>query len=96
MGQKEHKEGLKIDQQGAPGGIGFAESEIEQGKLEGKQDGHDKKLTGLSPTDIEIANFIGQLSASPLFEDVNMGYARTEEFDGRVGRKFQASCLVAR
>jgi Tfp pilus assembly protein PilN len=54
------------------------------------------KLTGLSPTDIEIANFIGQLSASPLFEDVNMGYASTEEFDGRVARRFQASCLVAR
>ena len=54
------------------------------------------KLTGLSPTDIEVANLIGQLSGSPLFEDVNMGYARTEEFEGRVGRKFQASCLVAR
>jgi Tfp pilus assembly protein PilN len=53
-------------------------------------------VTGLSPTDIEIANFIGQLSASPLFEDVNMGYARTEDFEGRVARRFQASCLVAR
>jgi len=53
-------------------------------------------ITGLSPTDIELADFIAQLSASPLFEDVNMGYARTDEFDGRVGRKFQASCYVAR
>lgn len=53
-------------------------------------------ITGLSPTDIELANFIGQLSSSPLFEDVNMGYTRTEEFDGRVGRQFQASCYVVR
>ena len=54
------------------------------------------RLTGLSPTDIEIANFIAQLSASPLFEDVTMGYARTEEFQGRLARRFQAGCLVAR
>jgi len=53
-------------------------------------------ITGLSPTDIDVANFIGQLSGSPLFEDVNMGYARNEEFKGRQARKFQASCYVVR
>jgi Tfp pilus assembly protein PilN len=53
-------------------------------------------ITGLSPTDIDVANFIGQLSGSPLFEDVNMGYTRNEEFEGRQARKFQASCHVVR
>jgi len=53
-------------------------------------------LTGLSPTDVDVANFIGQLSASPLFEDVNMGYTRNEEYKGRRARKFQASCYVVR
>ncbi len=53
-------------------------------------------LTGLAPTDVDVANFIGQLSASPLFEDVNMGYAKTVEYRGRTAREFQASCYLAR
>jgi len=53
-------------------------------------------ITGVSPTDVDVANFIGQLSASPLFEDVNMGYARTVEYRGRQAREFQASCYITR
>ena len=53
-------------------------------------------LTGMAPTDVDVANFIGQLAASPVFEDVNMGYARNITFRSRAARKFQASCLVAR
>ncbi len=53
-------------------------------------------LTGLAPTDVEVANFIGQMSASPLLEDVNMGYARTVEFRGRTAREFRANCYVVR
>jgi Tfp pilus assembly protein PilN len=53
-------------------------------------------LTGLAPTDVDVANFIGQLSASCLFEDVNMRYARNVVFRERQAREFQASCLLAR
>jgi len=53
-------------------------------------------LTGLAPTDVDVANFIGQLSASPLFEDVSMSYARNVEFRGRSAREFKAGCLVIR
>lgn len=53
-------------------------------------------LTGLAPTDIDVANFIGQLSASPLFEDVNMGYTRTTDYKGCKAREFQTSCFVVR
>jgi Tfp pilus assembly protein PilN len=53
-------------------------------------------LTGLAPNDVDVANFIGQLSASPLFEDVNMGYAKTVQFRGRSAREFQASCYLAK
>ena len=53
-------------------------------------------LTGLAPGDVDVANFIGQLSGSPVFEDVNMGYARNVEFNGRLAREFQASCYVIR
>lgn len=53
-------------------------------------------LTGLAPTDVDVANFIGQLSASPLFEDVSMSYARNVEFRGRSARAWKASCLVIR
>jgi len=48
-------------------------------------------LTGLAPSDVDVANFIGQLSSSCLFEDVNMGYARTVEFSSRLAREFRAS-----
>jgi Tfp pilus assembly protein PilN len=51
-------------------------------------------LTGIAPSDVDVANFIGQLSASPLLEDVNMGYAKTVDFRGRLAREFQASCYI--
>ncbi len=53
-------------------------------------------VTGLSPTDVDVANFIAQLSASPFFEDVNMGYARNVEYRRRRAREFQASCYLVR
>lgn len=55
-------------------------------------------LTGVAPTDVDVAHFIGQLSGCPLFEDVQMGYAKTIEIDNRQrrARSFQVSCLLAR
>ena len=53
-------------------------------------------ITGLAPTDVDVANFIGQLSGSCVFEDVKMGYAKTAVVDGRMAREFQASCYLAR
>jgi Tfp pilus assembly protein PilN len=66
-------------------------------------------ITGLAPTDVDVANFIGQISASPLFEDVNMGYTRPVVFrqgrsvasprdaePQRNAREFQASCYLVR
>ena len=51
-------------------------------------------LTGMAPSDVDVANFIGQLAGSKVFEDVNMGYARNITYRGRTARKFQASCYV--
>ena len=53
-------------------------------------------ITGLAPTDVDVANFIGQMSACPLFEDVNMGYAKGVTFRNRSAREFQASCYLMR
>jgi len=53
-------------------------------------------LTGMAPTDVDVANFIGQLAGSRLFEDVNMGYARNVTFRSRGARQFQVSCHVIR
>jgi len=53
-------------------------------------------INGVAPTDVDVANFIGQLAASSLFEDVNMGYVKNVEFRGLTAREFQASCYVAR
>lgn len=54
------------------------------------------QINGIAPTDVDVANFIGQLSASPLFEDVNMGYARNTTIRERTAREFQVSCYVVR
>ena len=51
-------------------------------------------LTGMAPSDVDVANFIGQLAGSKVFEDVNMGYARNITYRNRTARKFQASCYV--
>ncbi len=53
-------------------------------------------LTGLAPTDVAVANFIGQLSGSPVFEDVNMGYTRNVIFRKHLAREFQTTCYVVR
>ncbi len=52
-------------------------------------------LGGLAPTDVDVANFIGQLSASCLFDDVTMGYVKTVTFRERPARQFQARCYLA-
>ncbi len=53
-------------------------------------------IRGLSPTDVDVANCIGQISASQLFEDVNMGYAKNVTFQDRKAREFEASCYIVR
>ena len=53
-------------------------------------------LTGLAPTDVAVANFIGQLSASPVFEDVNMDYTKNVIFRKHLAREFQTICYVVR
>lgn len=53
-------------------------------------------LTGMAPTDVDVANFIGQLAGSRVFEGVNMGYARNVTFRSRSARQFQVSCYVIR
>ena len=53
-------------------------------------------LTGLATKDVDVANFIGQVSACPLFEDVNMSYSRDVKIEDRTARQFQASCYVVR
>ncbi len=53
-------------------------------------------LTGMAPTDVDVANFIGQLAGSRLFEDVSMDYAKNVTFRNRSARKFQANCYLTR
>ncbi len=53
-------------------------------------------ITGLSPNNVDVANFIADLSASELFEEVDMGYAKNIEHRGKQAKEFQASCYVVR
>lgn len=55
-------------------------------------------LVGVAPTDVDVANFIGQLSGCPLLAEVNMGYAKMVAIDQgrRTARSFQVNCLMAR
>ncbi|MDP6633530.1 MAG: PilN domain-containing protein [Phycisphaerae bacterium] len=53
-------------------------------------------ITGLSPNNVDVANFIADLSASPLFEEVDMGYAKNIKYRQKPAKEFQASCYVIR
>ncbi len=52
------------------------------------------EVAGLSPTSDAIANFIGRLSSSPLFEDVNLESSQDTLFRDKGAREFRATCLV--
>ena len=54
-------------------------------------------IVGLAVDDVTVANFIAQLSAHRLFEDVNMEYTKTVTFAGMAdAREFKVTCAVAR
>jgi Tfp pilus assembly protein PilN len=55
-------------------------------------------IAGVAPDDLDVADFLGGLSASPLFSDVQMGFSKTVMLDEgrREARGFEVSCLLAR
>ena len=53
-------------------------------------------FTGLAPSDVDVANFIGQLASSPFFENVSMGYAKTVIFREKPVREFKIGCYLTR
>ncbi len=52
------------------------------------------KLTGIAPTDVQVAQFIRKLNVSKMFKDVNL--VITDEFvqDGEPMRKFTVECML--
>jgi Tfp pilus assembly protein PilN len=52
------------------------------------------KLTGIAPTDVQVAQFIRKLNNSKMFKDVNM--VITDEFtqDSETMRKFVVECTL--
>lgn len=54
-------------------------------------------VTGITPDDLDVADFLGRLSASGLFSDVQMGFSKTAMVDDgrREGRGFEVSFLLA-
>ena len=53
-------------------------------------------VTGVAPSDIAVASFIGQLASSPLFEDISMSYSRNTEIFECTAREFQVMMFVVR
>ena len=53
-------------------------------------------LTGVAPSDIAVATFIGQIAGSPMFERIAMGYSRNVEYQGCKAREFQVTMFVVR
>ena len=81
----------------AAGGVATAAGTRRAGKDRNKTINRLKlTITGLSPNNVDVANFIAGLSASPLFEEVDMGYAKNIKFRGKPAKEFQASCYVVR
>ena len=52
------------------------------------------RVQGVCPTDVDLANFMTQLSAVPYFESVNNTYARERTESNRVMREFELTFSV--
>jgi len=52
------------------------------------------RVQGVCPTDVDLANFMTQLSAVPYFESVNNTYARERTENSRVMREFELTFSV--
>lgn len=49
------------------------------------------KMQGVCPTDVDLANFMTQLSSIAFFENVNITYAREKGEQGHVMREFEVT-----
>lgn len=47
------------------------------------------RLLGLAPTDVEVAQFIAELSSSKLFDQVELSYTEDQQLEGRLWRRFE-------
>ena len=47
------------------------------------------KLMGLSPSDVDVANLVGALTASPIFQNVKMRYAKGTKISNATAREFR-------
>ncbi len=52
------------------------------------------RLIGLAPTDVEVAGVISSLSASPLFDRVELSYSENQAVAGVVVRKFEVTFIL--
>jgi len=52
------------------------------------------RVQGVCPTDVDLANFMTQLSAVPFFDAVNNTYARERAENNRVMREFELTFSV--
>ena len=52
------------------------------------------RIQGVCPTDVDLANFMTQLSAVPFFDAVNNTYAREKAENNRVMREFELTFSV--
>lgn len=52
------------------------------------------EIVGLSPSDVEVANFVGSLSENPLFSNVKMRYIRATRSKNFAARQFRIEMEV--
>jgi hypothetical protein len=52
------------------------------------------KLIGVSPSDVEVADFLTGLTTQPYFDNVAMTYAKDLRTDGRLMRQFEVTFSV--
>ncbi len=53
------------------------------------------QVMGLSPSDVDVANLVGALSANPIFQNVKMRYAKSAAIDKVMAREFRLEMEVS-
>lgn len=55
----------------------------------------DITMVGVAPTDLEVSQYMAQLNAHPLFDNVRLAYSEERDFDGQMMRKFEIKMIIA-
>jgi hypothetical protein len=87
---------LSLDTEEAPKPAGTlaARAQQEQQAAQKPESWLRLRLHGVAPTDVDLAEFLSKVTATPFFKQVELVYSHERQQGGRVMREFEVSFLI--